>query len=137
MGKKDKKQQPAPQSEFGKLVKQLHAEATGGLRGVYVLELLSNKTRVGKWWLELTDDSAAYAEGDPPSSPSVAIQMDEKTFFKILRGEQGGMATFMTGKVKITGNLILAHKAVSHFEAKGGPALFKLGTSVLQTASKL
>jgi putative sterol carrier protein len=60
----------------------------------------------GSWRVESDGDSLAVTESDAPAD--CVIRSDEPTFLRIVRGEQSPMGAYMTGKVKVEGDLGLA-----------------------------
>jgi len=60
----------------------------------------------GTWRLESDGERAVVTESEGPAD--CVIRADEKTFLRILRGEQSPMGAYMTGKVKVEGDLGLA-----------------------------
>jgi putative sterol carrier protein len=60
----------------------------------------------GTWRLESDGERAVVTESDAPAD--CVIRTDEKTFLRIVRGEQSPMGAYMTGKVKVEGDLGLA-----------------------------
>jgi putative sterol carrier protein len=62
----------------------------------------------GSWRVESNDGALVVTESDGPAD--CVIRTDEQTFLRIVRGEQSPMGAYMTGKVKVEGDLGLALK---------------------------
>jgi len=62
----------------------------------------------GTWHVESDGGSLVVTESDAPAD--CVIRADEQTFLRIVRGEQSPMGAYMTGKVKVEGDLGLALK---------------------------
>jgi putative sterol carrier protein len=60
----------------------------------------------GSWRLEADGEKAVVTESDAPAD--CVIRTDENTFLRILRGEQSPMGAYMTGKVRVEGDLSVA-----------------------------
>ena len=60
----------------------------------------------GSWRVEPGNESLAVTESQAPAD--CVIRADEETFLRIVRGEQSPMSAYMTGKVKVEGDLGLA-----------------------------
>jgi putative sterol carrier protein len=60
----------------------------------------------GSWRVESEGDRLVVTESDAPAD--CVIRANEKTFLRIVRGEQSPMGAYMTGKVKVEGDLGLA-----------------------------
>jgi putative sterol carrier protein len=62
----------------------------------------------GTWRLEADGDRVLVSESDAPAD--CVIRTDERTFLRIVGGEQSPMGAYMTGKVRVEGDLGLALK---------------------------
>jgi putative sterol carrier protein len=62
----------------------------------------------GTWRVESDDGRLVVTESDAPAD--CVIRTDEQTFLAIARREQSPMGAYMTGKVKVEGDLGLALK---------------------------
>jgi putative sterol carrier protein len=62
----------------------------------------------GTWRLEADGDRVIVSESDAPAD--CMIRTDERTFLRIVGGEQSPMGAYMTGKVRVEGDLGLALK---------------------------
>jgi putative sterol carrier protein len=62
----------------------------------------------GTWRLEADGDRVVVSESDAPAD--CVIRTDERTFLRIVGGEQSPMGAYMTGKVRVEGDLGLALK---------------------------
>jgi putative sterol carrier protein len=62
----------------------------------------------GSWRLEADGDRVIVSESDVPAD--CVIRTDERTFLRIVSGEQSPMGAYMTGKVRVKGDLGLALK---------------------------
>jgi putative sterol carrier protein len=60
----------------------------------------------GSWRLEADGERAVVTESDAPAD--CVIRTDENAFLRIVRGEQSPMGAYMTGKVRVEGDLGLA-----------------------------
>jgi putative sterol carrier protein len=62
----------------------------------------------GSWRLEADGDRLVITESDAPAD--CVIRTDERTFLRIVAGEQSPMGAYMTGKVRVEGDMGLALK---------------------------
>lgn len=51
------------------------------------------------------------------ASPDVSLTMEDGNFIALMTGELNGMAAFMTGKLTVDGDLMLAQRLPNLFEA--------------------
>jgi putative sterol carrier protein len=62
----------------------------------------------GSWRLQSEGDRVVVGESDAPAD--CVIRTDERTFLRLIAGEQSPMGAYMTGKLKVEGDLGLALK---------------------------
>lgn len=60
----------------------------------------------GSWRVDVAGGHASVAESDAPADCVVAT--DERTFVRVVNGEESPMAAFLTGKIRVEGDLGLA-----------------------------
>jgi putative sterol carrier protein len=60
----------------------------------------------GSWRLESDSEHLLVTESDAPAD--CVLRTDETTFLRIVRREQSPMGAYMTGKIKVEGDLGLA-----------------------------
>jgi len=59
----------------------------------------------GKYYIDFKNGTGQVGEGDPPHKADVTITMNEEIFLKIFNRELAPATAFMTGKVKVSGDL--------------------------------
>ncbi|KAF6198406.1 hypothetical protein GE061_008154 [Apolygus lucorum] len=64
----------------------------------------------GKWFIDLKNGDGSAGKGEASSTPDATLTMDSKNFFALFTGKTKAATAFMTGKLKITGNLQKAMK---------------------------
>ncbi|KAJ9587197.1 hypothetical protein L9F63_019277 [Diploptera punctata] len=64
----------------------------------------------GDWFLDLKSGKGATGKGKPPGTPDATLTMSGNDFFDMFSGKLKPAAAFMTGKLKINGNLQKAMK---------------------------
>merc|ERR1711936_1266562 len=62
----------------------------------------------GKYFIDFKNGSGAVGEGEAPTKADVTISMNEEVFLKIFNRELAPASAFMTGKVKVSGDLAKA-----------------------------
>ena len=69
----------------------------------------------GDWIITIHDDECKVKEG-VAENPKMTLTADAREFGDILLGKMDGMAAFMQGKLKLSGDLNLAMKLTSFFK---------------------
>ena|SRR3990170_7136442 len=64
----------------------------------------------GTWTLDLTAPGGAVCAGSSGGKATCTVLMDDENFVKMVSGELNAQMAFMTGKLKVTGNMGLALK---------------------------
>lgn len=67
-------------------------------------------------YVTIKSGAASVAEGTAPS-PNVTISMADDDLVKMFKGELNAMMAFMTGKLKVDGDLMMAQKLANLFDA--------------------
>ncbi len=83
-------------------IKNVASEAIVKQVGAVYLFDVSEK---GKYFIDFKNGSGNVGEGDPGQKPDVTISMNEEVFLKIFNRELAPATAFMTGKVKVSGDL--------------------------------
>ncbi len=71
----------------------------------------------GDWYVVIKDQTCTVSEG-VHSSPTLTMKMADKDWMAMCNGQLDGMTAFVTGKLKATGDIMLAQRL---------PMLFPLG----------
>jgi putative sterol carrier protein len=92
------------QEFFEGLPGRVTPERIAGVNNTYVFEIEG----AGTWTVALNDGSLTVTEG--PGEGDVTISASEENFQKIVAGEQNATTAYMTGKLKIKGDIGAAMK---------------------------
>src|SRR2546430_17653884 len=90
----------------------LQSEKAGPTRGNVQFDLSGDKG--GKWWIKIADGKAEAGQGEV-ESPNLTLIADAGDYVKIATGQMDPTAAFMSGKLKIKGDMGLAMKFASLF----------------------
>jgi putative sterol carrier protein len=89
---------------FDNLESQADASKTAGMNNSYVFDIEG----AGQWTVRVEDGKVSVAEGTQDADAT--ISSSEETFEKIVSGEQNPTTAYMTGKLKIQGDMGAALK---------------------------
>jgi len=67
-------------------------------------------------WVTATHGGACEVRSGPADSPKVTLRADLVSFVKMIAGAANGTQLFMTGKLKLSGDMMYAMKIESLFE---------------------
>lgn len=88
-------------------------------QAVYLFELSGEEG--GKWFLDLKNKGGDVGSGEPSDKADVVMSMSTEDFIKMFTGKLKPTMAFMSGKLKIKGNMALAiklEKLMSHMNAR-------------------
>lgn len=89
---------------FAGLEARVDPSKTAGMSNSYVFDI----DGAGQWTVRVTDGDVSVAEG--AEDADVTITGDAETFDRIAKGEQNATTAYMTGKIKIKGDMGAAMK---------------------------
>jgi putative sterol carrier protein len=92
------------QDFFTNLPSRADASKTAGMTNSYVFEI----DGAGEWKVDVDDGAITVTEG--AGDADVTIAASQETFEKIIAGEQNPTSAYMTGKLKIKGDMGAAMK---------------------------
>ncbi len=92
---------------FESLPSRANGAETTGMNASYVFEIEGG----GTWTVKVDDGKLAVSEGD--GGAECTITTSEDTFERILDGTQNPLTAYMTGKLKVTGDVSAALKLKS------------------------
>jgi putative sterol carrier protein len=89
---------------FDGLESRVDPSRTAGMKNSYLFEIEG----AGTWKVDVDDGTVKVTEG--PAEADVTISASEETFEKIASGEQNPTSAYMTGKLKVKGDMGAAMK---------------------------
>ncbi|MCW8885612.1 MAG: SCP2 sterol-binding domain-containing protein [Motiliproteus sp.] len=99
-------------NHFEQMLNRFDPAAAGSLDVVFQYQIED----LGAYHFIVKDQNCVLGSGEH-EAPSVTLKMNEETLVNILDGETDGMAAFMTGQLKATGDLMLATRLPQLFPA--------------------
>ncbi|KAM9367527.1 hydroxysteroid dehydrogenase-like protein 2 [Phaethornis superciliosus] len=106
-GHADKAQGPVAET-FRVIQGSLSEEFVKSTQGVFQFELSGDEG--GTWYIDLKTKGGDAGFGKPPTAADVVMSMSSADFVKMFRGKLKPTLAFMTGKLRIKGNMALAIK---------------------------
>lgn len=97
---------------FDSAASRFKKEAAKGLSATYQFDLSGDGG--GKWNIAIKDEQCEVKEGQAPS-PNITLSMTAKDYLDMINGKLNGQMAFMTGKLKISGDMGLALRLQSLF----------------------
>jgi putative sterol carrier protein len=91
------------QDFFQNLASRADSSKTAGMTNSYVFEIEG----AGEWKVDVDDGKVTVTEG---GDADAVISTSEETFEKIVAGEQNPTSAYMTGKLKVKGDMGAAMK---------------------------
>jgi putative sterol carrier protein len=92
------------QEFFQNLEGRADASKTAGMNNSYLFDI----DGAGQWLVSVDDGKVSVTEGG--GDADTTIQASQETFQKIVAGEQNATSAYMTGKLKIKGDMGAAMK---------------------------
>jgi putative sterol carrier protein len=92
------------QEFFDTLPERVDPAKTAGMNNTYVFEVEG----AGTWTVKVVDGAVEVSEG--AEDADCTISATEETFAKIIAGESNPMSAYMTGKLKVAGDVGAALK---------------------------
>lgn len=103
-----------PKDIFAAMPSRFQKEAAKGLDAVYQFDLSGDGG--GKWHVIIKSETCEVKEG-PAASPSITISMAAQDYVDMTTGKLNGQVAFMSGKLRIAGDMGLALRMQSLFAA--------------------
>jgi putative sterol carrier protein len=91
---------------------RFNKEAAKGLNAIYQFDLSGEGG--GKWHVMINNDQCQVKEGTH-ASPNITISMTAQDYLDMLSGKLNGQVAFMSGKLRISGDMGLALRMQSLF----------------------
>ena len=92
---------------FTKIPGLFKPDAAKGLDAVFQFEITGDEG--GSWHVTIRDNTCRAEEGNH-ADPTVKLTMSQETWMGIVNKELGGIQAFMSGKLNVSGDIMLAQK---------------------------
>ncbi len=97
---------------FDAMAENFNADKAAGLKAVYQWDITGDGG--GKWNADINDGAITVSEGEH-ASPNITITVTAQDWLDILNGKLDGQMAFMSGKLKVKGDMSLAMKLKTLF----------------------
>ena len=98
---------------FPAMAERLNPEKAAGIEAVILFDLSGENG--GRFWLKIANGAAEAGEGDQ-ASPQMTVRASADDWAAVVTGQLNPMQAFMTGKLKIQGDMGLAMKMQTLFD---------------------
>uniref|UniRef100_A0AAQ5ZJ26 Hydroxysteroid dehydrogenase-like protein 2 n=1 Tax=Amphiprion ocellaris TaxID=80972 RepID=A0AAQ5ZJ26_AMPOC len=96
------------ESTFDTIKGVINEDVVKATQAIYQFDLSGEHS--GVWFLDLKSGSGSAGQGQPPIKPDVVMTMDSSDFSKMFSGKLKPTMAFMSGKLRIKGDMSLAIK---------------------------
>ena len=97
---------------FGQISAGVDKDKIQGMNAVYQFNITGDGG--GEWSVSIADGNLTVGEGTV-DSPSITLTIEAANFADLVAGKLNGQTAFLTGKLKIQGDMTLAMKLQSIF----------------------
>jgi putative sterol carrier protein len=97
---------------FSELGGKVDPAKIAGMNSIYQFDITGDGG--GTWHVKLADGAASVNDG-PAESPSITLTATDANWLDIVSGKLSGQTAFLTGKLKIKGDMSLAMKLQNVF----------------------
>ena len=97
---------------FARMSNVFQPDKAAGVSAVYQFDLTGDGG--GKYWLKVDNGQVEAAEGQH-DAPDITVVASAADYMNIVNGEMAAMSAFMTGKLKVKGDMGLALKLQAMF----------------------
>ena len=105
-----------PQEIFDQMAANINPDAAKGMNSTIQFNLSGDDG--GQWYTTIKDGKAEVTKGTAPS-PNMTLSMSSQDYVDMTMGKLNGQMAFMSGKLKISGDMGLAMKLQSLFKRPG------------------
>ena len=114
-------QSPMREQIIGEIFKRMEEHYRGGAQAAVIHWRITGRADgTEDVWEAVVAEGACSTSPEPTSEPRVTLRMDGVNFLKLVSGNASGPMMFMTGKLKIEGDLMFSAQIQSMFTIPDG-----------------
>jgi len=98
---------------FAKVPESVNVDKIQGMNSIFLFDITGDNA--GQYAVTIADGAATVSEG-AVDNPSITLTMTDENFVALVTGKLNGQTAFLTGKLKIKGDMGLAMKLSSIFK---------------------
>ncbi|MGH7697659.1 MAG: SCP2 sterol-binding domain-containing protein [Candidatus Dormibacteria bacterium] len=95
----------SPQEIMDRIPEAFQADKAQGLTATFQFEISGE--RGGTWHVRIQDGQCQVAAGSAPT-PDISLAISDDNFVRLITGRLDGTMAFLTGKLKLRGDMALA-----------------------------
>ena len=80
------------------------------IKATFLWNITKGGKTAGQWFIDLKTGSGSIIAGAPTGKPDCTITVADDDFAKIVSGKANAQQLFMSGKLKVGGNILLTQK---------------------------
>ena len=80
------------------------------IKATFLWNITKDGKTAGQWFIDLKTGSGSIIAGAPTGKPDCTITVADDDFAKIVSGKANAQQLFMSGKLKVGGNILLTQK---------------------------
>ncbi len=98
---------------FPAMVENFSPDKAQGTNAVIQFDLTGENS--GQYWVKIDNGTCNAGQGEPPEAPKMTISASSSDFYSLVTGKLNVMQAFMSGKIKVKGDMGLAMKMAGMF----------------------
>jgi len=100
------------QEFFGGLAERVDPQKTAGMDASF--QFVATGDNAGEWYAKIVDGKTDVVKGTV-ADPTIVLTADAEDWLALINGDMNGQTAFLTGKMRIEGDVTLAMKLESLF----------------------
>lgn len=97
-------------AEIGRRIKDLGSELVKKVNAVFGWEITKDGKKAAQWTIDLKSGSGALHKGPYSGKVDVTFTVSDEDFMEVVQGKLNPQKAFFSGKLKVSGNVMLSQK---------------------------